>query len=198
MKKYVFFCIGLFFFSFCGAQEIDSTRVTTVKSIENGQNQLLVNSTVALKKGDKLQIWIPAGREDFIFVKRVKKGLGTGLLKGAVGAIGTGAAAVGMGTSNVNTAIGAIKVADKASSVAYGIETVEQIQNLPMSKKAKKIAGKNMVITDWDMDDNGWWVNGKIDKKPYRVLLQEAVPAGEVKLIDTSLESHVTNVSSEE
>lgn len=183
-KKHFLFCIGIMLSGTLAAQtdSVGNSSTYQIKSIINQQNRLVINNSKILKKGDSLQVWIPAGGKDFVFVRQVKKGFGAGLLKNAAGIVGTGATAVGLGSESVNTVVGAMKVANTASAVQSGIETAEQIQDLPISKKAKEIAGKKMVIDSWKMDDNGWWIEGQIGKKKYETLLQEAVPAGEVKL----------------
>jgi hypothetical protein len=45
---------------------------------------------------------------------------------------------------------GAGKVMDRARAVQYGADAIDKIGDLPISDKAKKIAGKKMKITGWD------------------------------------------------
>lgn len=69
-----------------------------------------------------------------------------------------------------------------SSAVQYGADALDKIQDLPISKDAKKIAGKKMEIQNWEMTDDGYILTAILDKKKYEINLQEAVMAGEVKL----------------
>lgn len=151
-----------------------------VKSIENKQTELIINDTISLKKGGQIQVYIPAGK-DFVFIKQ-KKILSTKLLGNVADIVGTGAGAVGLGSSNVNVLQNAVKVANTANAIERGAYTLEKIQSLPISDKAKKIAGKKMEILGWEFTNDGYVVTAELDKKKYEIYLQEAIMAGEVSL----------------
>lgn len=152
-----------------------------VTSIQNNQNELVVNDSISLKKGSEIQIYLPAGK-DFVFVKQKKSAFSTKLLSGVADVVGSGAAAVGVGSGSVDVLRGATKVINAANSVKYGVDALDKIQELPISNDAKKIAGKKMQITEWTFTDDGYIISAILAKKKYEIYLQEAVMAGEIKL----------------
>lgn len=77
---------------------------------------------------------------------------------------------------------GATKVINGANAIRYGADALEKIQDLPISNKAKKIAGKRIKIIDWKMDNGGYILNGELENKKYKINLNEAVATGEIKL----------------
>ena len=174
MKKLFILSIILFTTSAINAQ-------LAVSSIQNNQTELVVNDSISLKKGDEIQIYLPAGK-DFVFVKKKKSGLNTKLLGSVVDVVGTGASVVGINSGSIKTISNASKVMNTANTVRYGANALEQIHNLPISNDAKKIAGKKMEIVDWIFTDDGYILNALFEKKKYEIYLQEAVMAGEVKL----------------
>lgn len=151
-----------------------------ITSIQNNHSELLINDSINIKKGDLLQIYLPAGK-DFVFVKQKKTGLNAKLLGKVADIAGTGAAAVGLGTGNVKTLSSAVKVMNTANAVKYGADAIDKIQDLPISNDAKKIAGQKMEVVDWIFTDNGYVVLAKLDKRQFEVYLQEAAIAGEIK-----------------
>lgn len=154
---------------------------TRVKSIQNNQTDLLINDSISIKKGEDIQIYLPAGK-DFLFVKQKKSGLSSKLLGQVADIAGTGAAAVGMGSGNINVLKGATRVITTANAVKYGADALDKIQDLPISDNAKKIAGKKMLVQDWIFTDNGYVLTALLEKKKYEINLQEAIISGEVKL----------------
>lgn len=150
-------------------------------SIINNSNELIINDTISLKKGGFININLPAGN-DFVFVKQKKSSFNTKLLGNVAGIVGSGAAVVGATSGNLNTLKNVTEVINKANAVKYGANAIEQVQALPISNEAKKIAGSRMTIIDWQFTDDGYIVNVKSDKKKYEINLQEALLTGEVKL----------------
>ncbi|WP_260398674.1 hypothetical protein [Elizabethkingia miricola] len=71
---------------------------------------------------------------------------------------------------------------DGARAVQYGTDAIDKIGELPISDKAKKIAGKKMKIAGWEFTDDGYVLTAEYDKKKYLINLQEASMAGEIKL----------------
>lgn len=172
MKNFIL-SAAIFFSAFLSAQQITS--------IENKGSELYINNFITLKKGDDIQIYLPAGR-DFMFVKQKSGGFGLKMLRKVAGVVGTGAAAVGLGSGSAEVLQGAGKVMDGARAVQYGADAIDKIGDLPISDKAKKIAGKKMKITGWEFTDDGYVLSAEYDKKKYLVNLQEASMTGEIKL----------------
>lgn len=152
-----------------------------VTSIENRQTELFVNDSISIKKGSEIQIHLPAGK-DFVFIKEKKTGFNAKLLGKMADVVGTGASAVGMSSGNIKILQGATKVMRSANAVAYGANAIDRIQDLPISDKAKKIAGTKMQINGWEFTNDGWIVSAQLEKKKYEIYLQEAAMAGEIKL----------------
>lgn len=176
MMKKLFLAASIFL-----SASVSVSAQLAVTSIQNNQTELVVNDSISLKKGGEIQVYLPAGK-DFVFVKQKKSGLNAKLLGKVADIAGTGAAAVGIGSGNLKTLSGAYKVMRTASAVQYGADALDKIQDLPISKDAKKIAGKKMEIQNWEMTDDGYILTAILDKKKYEINLQEAVMAGEVKL----------------
>ena len=152
-----------------------------VTSIQNNQTELVVNDSIHLKRGSQIQIYLPAGK-DFVFVKQKKSGLSAKLIGDIAGIAGTGAAAVGIGSGNIGVMSDAINVMNKATAIQYGADAIDRIQDLPISKNAKKIAGKKMQVLEWEFKEEGYLIIATFDKKKYEINLQEAVMTGEIKL----------------
>ena len=152
-----------------------------VTSIENRQTELVINDSISIKKGNEIQIYLPAGK-DFVFVKQKKSGLNAKLLGNIADVVGTGASAVGMGSGSIKVLQGATKVLRTANAVQYGADALDKIQDLQISDNAKKIAGKKMEVLDWEFTDDGYIIIVKIEKKKYEIYLQEAIMSGELKL----------------
>jgi hypothetical protein len=96
------------------------------------------------------------------------------------GAVGTGALAVGLGTNS----LGALSVMRGASAVEWGVDAISQIENLPISSTAKKIAGKKLKIIDWKQTEEGFVLNTQLEKKKYTVVLSDAIILNEITLAE--------------
>jgi hypothetical protein len=166
---------------FISAFTLTVSAQTSIKSIVNNHSELIINDSLSLKKGGLIQIYLPVGK-DFVFVKQKKSAFNAKLLGNVATIVGTGAAAVGAGTGNFNTLRGVTEVMNKANAVKYGASALEQVQSLPISNEAKKLAGTKLEIVDWEFTDNGYLLTAKSDKKKYEINLQEAIVAGEVKI----------------
>lgn len=134
-----------------------------------------------MKKGDQIQVYLPAGR-DFVFVKQKKSALNAKLLGKVADIAGTGASAVGLGLGNLKVLRGTTKILNTVNVVHYGADTLDKIQELPISNSAKKIAGKKMQVQGWQFTDDGYIITAILDKKIYEIYLQEASVSGEIKL----------------
>ena len=71
-----------------------------VTSIENRQTELVINDSISIKKGNEIQIYLPAGK-DFVFVKQKKSGLNAKLL----GNLLNGTNNLTVNTKNIHTNI---------------------------------------------------------------------------------------------
>ncbi|MDO4729229.1 MAG: hypothetical protein Q4B43_09560 [Bacteroidota bacterium] len=157
-------------------------RAYPLWSIQNKETHLLINDSISINKNGMIQIYLPIDK-DFMFVKRKKSVISAKLVKTAANVVSAGAVAVAYGTNNLNTMIGAVDVMNKAQSVYYGADALDKINQLPISKDAKKIAGKEMKVLEWNFTEaNGWVITAEFDKKKYEIELQGAVTTGEVKL----------------
>ena len=126
-----------------------------VSSIQKNQNELVINDSISLKKGDSIKIYLPVGK-DFVFVKQKKSGLNAKLLGSVADVVGVGASVVGVNSGSFKTISNASKVLNTTNTIRYGANAIEQIQNLPISNNAKKIAGQKMEIIDWTFTDDGY------------------------------------------
>ena len=152
-----------------------------VTSIENRQNELWVNDSISIKKGEQIKIYLPAGK-DFVFIKQKKSAFNANLLGKVADVVGTGASAVGMSSGNIKILTGASKIIRSANTVKYGANAIDMIQDLPISNNAKKLAGKTMEVLGWEFTDDGYLLTARLDNRKYEIYLQEAIMAGEVKL----------------
>lgn len=149
-------------------------------SIQDLGNELLINNQYRIKKDSELQINLPYSK-DFIGIAPKPK-LGLKMLGSVADIVGTGATAVGLGTNNTQVIGSAIKVMNSAKAVEYGVDALLKIDELPISKNAKKIAGKKIKVLSWEMTDDGYVLLGELDKKKYLINLQYAVMAKEISL----------------
>lgn len=161
--------------------DVTNQEISTIYSVKNLGNKLIINDSFELIKGNEVQIYLPANGKDFMFINS-NTGFSTKLLGKVADVVGTGASAVGIGSGNIKVIQGASKILNGANAVKYGADAIEKIQDLPISNKAKKIAGKKIKITDWEIDNGGYILKGEVDKKKYLINLQEAVTTGEIKL----------------
>lgn len=153
----------------------------TIKSIENRQTEIVINDSIPIKKGNLIQVNLPAGK-NFVFIKLKKTGFNTKLLGKMADVVGIGATAVGMSSGSIKVLQGSTKVLRSANAIEYGANAITKIQELPISDQAKKIAGKKMEVIDWEFTNDGWIVTAKCENKQYEIYLQEAALAGEITL----------------
>jgi len=156
-----------------------SEDIMVVTSIDDRGDVLVLNGHAEIHKGGDIKVFLPAfGSKEFVYVIEKKSGISFGTIARASGAVAQGAIAAGLGTYSV----GALDVGLKAASVGYAADAIDQIQNLPISKSAKKIAGKTMEVLGWGADDEGFVVHAKLGRKKYNISIREAILMGEVKL----------------
>lgn len=166
-----------------GKQENNEAEAVIAKyMIENKGESFVVGGKKEFRKGDDLQIYLPASGKEFMFVEQQKTGLTAKFVGKVAEMVGAGATGVILGSGNVGTMRKAWEVARKAETVRYGANAINDIQNLGISKTAKTIAGKVMKVEDWGFDDDGWFVNASLDKKKYKIRIVEALMTNEVQL----------------
>lgn len=149
-------------------------------TIEERNDTLVINNRFVLAKGGELQVYLPFAGKDFISI--AKKKSNAKLLGKIAGAVGTGAAAVGVGSNNLSILSGALDVARSANAIQWGADAISQIEDLPISSTAKKIAGKKLIIDDWQQTQEGFVLTAKLDKETYSVALSDAIILNEITL----------------
>ncbi len=182
MKK-IILTTTLAFISISGfTQEVEQNNtINVVTSIKNIDNSLLLNEKYKLSIGDDILIYLPAS-EDFLFVKKKKSLLNAKLVGKLAGVVESGAmVALGTSTSSVEGLTKTLKVINTTQTIQHGADALEKINDLNISKKAKKIAGKKAEVLGWDSTNN--IIEVKIGKKKYEVQLQQAIATSEIKLI---------------
>lgn len=150
-------------------------------SIEEVDGKLLINKKYTIEKGGELQVYLPFAGKDFVSITPQAKSKAK-LIGKIAGAVATGAAAVGVGSGNLGVMSGALDVMSKAHAVEWGADALQQIQDLPISDNAKKIAGSKMKVLSWKYTEEGYILTTELDKKKYNVALSDAIMMGEVKL----------------
>jgi len=150
-----------------------------INSIEEKEGILVLNNHIEIKQGDLIQVFLPTfGQKDFQFVYRKRSSINASSIAGITKAVGVGTMALGVAGGSLGTLTTGLQV----TSLGYGADAVGQIQNLKISKSAKKIAGKKMEVISWGADDGGYVIVAKLGKKKYNIVIREAVMTGEVKL----------------
>lgn len=152
-----------------------------VFDVEEVDGSLVINDSITVSKGGEIMVNLPFDKEDFQFVERRKSGLAK-IAKEAAGAVSSGAFAVGIGGGSISTMNGAVRVMRKADAIYYGADALERIDELPISKDAKKIAGKYMQVLGWRKEGNFHILTTKISKRKYEVYLEAAYVTREIIL----------------
>ncbi len=143
-----------------------------------------MNKNWSIKKGDRILIYLPAGgKANYMFVKKKEGMLNTKLLGQVSDIVATGALAAGIGLTNIKLTLSSIELMNKASAISYGADALNKINELNISRKAKKIAGKKAKILYWKIIDGDYIVYVKIGKKKYEVNYTGAILTNEVKII---------------
>ncbi len=151
--------------------------------VEDTGDALVILDSIHIKKGGNIQIHLPMYDKNFYFVEQ-KKGLlnATKIAGAAASAVGTGAVAVGLGSGSFSTFSKAMNVWQKSTAIQYGADAINQVEKLPISKKAKRIAGKKMEVLEWENDNGVHVITALLGKKKYLIELENAYLIGEVKL----------------
>src|SRR5690625_777363 len=151
--------------------------------VEDTGDALVVLDSINIKKGDYIQIHLPMYDKNFYFVEQ-RKGLlnATNLAGAAASVVSTGAVAVGIGSGSFSTFSKAMNVLQKSTAIQYGADAINQVDELPISKKSKRIAGKKMEVLDWENDNGIHVITALLGKKKYLIELENAFLIGEIKL----------------
>lgn len=177
---------GLFLFSATFVSLGQENSIANFSLIKEKENYLLIEDSLTVVKDKNILVYVPTiGANDFMFVKPKKKKFSTKLIGQAAHVVSLGAAAVGYGSNNLNTVMTSVDVMNKSMAVQRGVDAIEKINELPISDKAKKIAGKEMKVVNYEFTEHGWVVYAELDKKQYEIRLQEAIITGEVRLLTT-------------
>lgn len=183
--KFKLLFIALFLTLFSYAQEHSTSdfekKELAIYNVKDTGDELIINDTISIKEGGTIKINLPFSKKDFQFVKKKKSGFGK-IAKNAASAVSTGALAVGLGSNSIGTMNGAFQVMNKADAVYYGADALEQIDKLPISNKAKKIAGQEMEVLKWEKDEGMHTITAKLKRKKYEINLEAAYVTDEVRL----------------
>lgn len=183
--KRILLSLSLLLSFYCGfCQTNESGEGIIPYSVKIVDDVIKINEEVELRKGDKLLVFVPyRNQSDFLTIEKKEGLLSVKNLSKVTDIVGTGAVAVGLGSNNLNTSLGALEVLRKTTAVSYGLDVLNDINSLPISKNAKKIVGKDFEITKIESDGMGnIQLEGVIEKKKYTISLVEALMIGEVKL----------------
>ena len=117
-----------------------------ITSIENKGSELYINNSITLKK---VRISKFIYQLERLYVRKAKVWrIWFKMLGKVAGVVGTGAAAVGLGSGSAEVLQGAGKCG-WGKGGTYGADAIDKIGDLPISEKKQKIAGKKMKIIGW-------------------------------------------------
>lgn len=169
-------------FSYSQSFEVDGKIIPY--SLKITDDKVKITDDITLKKGDKILVFIPYNNQkDFLSIEKKEGLLSVKNLSKVADVVSTGALAVGLGTNNFETMVGSLDVFRKTQSVSYGLDALNKINELPISKNAKKIAGKYFEIEKIESDGaDNIFLEGTIEKKKYTINLKQALYSGEIKI----------------
>ena len=156
---------------------------------KSGGATFILNDSTEIFLGDTILIDLPA-TNDFLFVSQQKKKFGLSKLSklGDLGsAVGGTLGTIGAATGSLGTLRTGVEIMN-AGAVARSVGmTSEAIENLAVSKKAKKIIGTQAVVesfhpADGDEDYIKALVVNEKENKRFEVILAPAIYTGEIYL----------------
>lgn len=151
--------------------------------VKEVDGELVVMDSIKIKKGSAIRIYLPIYSTDFYFVEQKKSLINaTNILGAAADAVSVGAVAVGLGSNSLGTMGKSFEVLRKAQAVSYGADALDRVDKLPISKKSKRIAGKEMEVIDWENENGTHIITAKLDNRRYTIELESAFLFGEIKL----------------
>lgn len=160
-----------------------------------------INDSIAVVIGDTLTANLPlGGLPDFSFIVPHKKGrfklAKLGQIGGVAGSVGSAVGSIGGMTGSLGTVragIGIMNTGGLASSVGMAADAIDKLE---VSKSAKKLIGKTLVITGYEQDpqSDGFPIVYAIMKlensnKRYKVCLIQAVMSNEILINEKRLNS---------
>ncbi|MRI63157.1 hypothetical protein EDM00_03985 [Ornithobacterium rhinotracheale] len=167
-------------------KEIDDSKKIVgsyITNLEHKDDKIVITysdgEVYNLSKGSKIHIYLPASKNDFLYVEPKSTLKMIGDMAGKVSSSAFGIFATDVGGK---IGAGAYELYRKTSNIEWGADAIENINNLPISKKAKKIAGKDMEVIDWEPMANGANLTAKLDGKKYSIDLLGALITGEISL----------------
>lgn len=163
-----------------GDNEQNETPIS-VHSLREENGILKFGDNGQLQKGDKIKVLLPYNNDNFSYIEEVK-GNTKKFAKGLAGIVGNGALIVGGNTGNIKILTGAMKIYRTANNVMKTTELLEKIDELPISKSAKSIAGKTMEVKGWKRDGSNYILTAELGKKKYEINFREAITTGEIVL----------------
>lgn len=162
-----------------GDNELNETPIS-VHNLREENGILKFGDNGQLKKGDKIKVLLPYNNDNFSYIEEVKPNTKK-FAKGLASIVGNGALIVGGNTGNIKILTGAMKTYRTANNVMRTTELLEKIDELPISKSAKAIAGKTMEVKGWKRDGSNYILTAELGKKKYEINFQ-AITTGEIVL----------------
>lgn len=138
----------------------------------------LVFGKIKLKKGSDIQIMTPITNGDFMFIKHETEQSTPKVLFN----IGNKTEIIGMSPNNVKILDGQLNINKGAIITKNNTDDLENINQLPISEKAKAIAGKKMSIIGWKKEKDEYIITAKLKNEKYNIYFREALMTREIKL----------------
>ncbi len=164
-------------------QYVEALKSSTPK-VQERENSLTLsfnNEEWNVQKGDQILINLPLyGHNDFLFIQKKKSWLSAKLVGAVAEVVASGAIIVGVNADSFDTLLGAIKVSETANAIGYGADALERISDLTISKKAKKLAGKEAIVTGWNVKEEEYYLYVKVGKKKYQINFVSAILTEEI------------------
>lgn len=155
----------------------------SAQNIVEKENCLIISDSIKLCKNSSVLINKPYQFE-FISIETIeKKKFNLKKLVNVAEIAGMGGTALGGITKDANTILTSAKVLNTANQVQGVIWTADRIKELNASDKAKKIVGKEFIISKWensDLEGNIFILYGKIDNKDYKINLNAGIGLNEI------------------
>ncbi len=146
-------------------------------------NCLIVDDSVKICKGSSLLINKPYQFE-FISIEAIeKKKFNLKKLVNVAEIAGMGGTALGGITKDANIILSSAKVLNTTNQVQSVIWTADRIKELNASENAKKIVGKEFVISKWEksnVEENIFLLYGKIDNRDYKINFNAGIGLNEI------------------
>lgn len=136
-----------------------------VNSIENHQTHLILNNSVELSINSEIQILLPSNGKNFKFVMKYVQPDGPGII----------------------TDLDKFELSK--ASTKYPPDALQDINKLDISSTAKEIAGRNFIVSGWEVTPEGLLLSGFINNNKYMLYLEQALNTNEILLNGLSSKS---------